>query len=885
VLSAGARLAHYRITAKLGEGGMGVVYRAHDTRLGREVALKFLPAEFAEDPERHARFEREAKLLASLNHSNIAVLYGLEHLDGQHALVMELVEGEGLDERIARGPVPFDEAIPIAGQIAEGLEAAHEKGIVHRDLKPANVKVRPDGTVKVLDFGLAKAWEEEVEESDPAYSPTITGHHTRAGVILGTAAYMSPEQARGKPVDKRADIWAFGCVLWEMLTGRRLFQGETVSDVLANVLKHQPDWELLPARVPSEIRRLLRRCLERDPKNRLHDIADARLALEEVASGDLVEPVAAAPSAPARRAGLWAALAIVVGLAGLAVGWLLHSVPEAGEALRFARLRMPPGTHLALAGIQPGPPAVSPDGTRVVFVAENDDGVRNLWVRDLAEPKARRLEGTEGASYPFWSPDGRQIAFFAHNTLQRMPAEGGAPFEIAEAPTGKGGTWNRDGVILFAPAFNSPISRVSADGGPVQEVTRLDFDRGEQSHRFPRFLEDGERFLYLSRGSVDSKNRIMLGALDGRAPREVLHTPANAVESAGILFYLRDGSLFAQRLDEPSVSLTGAPVPIAGDLRVIRSAARIVADAAAGTLVFQTGGDSFNTRLVWLDLHGERIGAIGEPASYVAPRISPDGRHIAAHVGNPDLGTFDIWIVDVASGHRERLTFAATTEREPVWSPDGRSIVYAANPNGPFELFVKQVDGQTPPRVLLANHRPDFVPSPQDWTRDGKELVFQSWNAAAGVTQIWSLATAAGSAPRKVVESTYSDDVARVSPDGRWIVYGTTVDASAPTVMVSDFPQAKHRWQVARGSNAWWSRDGRELFVVDPDEALQAIEVHPRGDQFEWGSVQTLFRIAGRAIVDVGDGRFLALESANAESAGSSHLQLVLGWRNLLGRR
>jgi eukaryotic-like serine/threonine-protein kinase len=881
----GTRLGPYEITAKLGEGGMGEVWRATDSRLGREVALKLLPEGFADDPERHARFEREARTLASLNHPNIATLYGLEHLDGKHALAMELVEGEGLDETIARGAILVDEAIPIALQIAEGLEAAHEHGIVHRDLKPANIRIRPDGTVKVLDFGLAKAWAEEVGGSDLSISPTITARHTAAGVILGTAAYMAPEQAAGNAVDTRADIWSFGVVLWEMLTGRQLFGGETVSHVLASVLKDEVDLAALPAQTPVRLRELIERCLRRKPRQRLQAIGDARVLLEEVESGGLVEPVAAPPSAPTRRAAFWATTTVLIAVVSLAIGWVLHSVPETSQTLRFAQLPMPSGTHLALSGIQPGPPTVSPDGTRVAFVAENDDGARSLWVRDLAQPKARKLEGTEGASYPFWSPDGRQIAFFAHNTLQRMPAKGGASFEIAEAPSGKGGTWNRSDVILFAPAFNSPISRVSADGGPVQEVTRLDFDRGEQSHRFPRFLEDGERFLYLSRGSVDSKNRIMLGALDGRAPHEVLHTSANAVESSGVLFYLRDGSLFAQHLDHRSVSLAGAPVPIAADLRVIRSAARIVADAAPGTLVFQTGGDLSKTQLVWLDRHGERIGTIGEPAFYVGPRISPDGRRIAAHEVNPDLGTYDIWIVDVASGRRERVTFAATTERQPVWSPDGRSIAYAANPNGPFELFVKDVDGQSPAKVLLANRRPDFVPSPQDWTRDGKELVFQSWNAAAGVTQIWSLATDAGSTPRKVVESTYRDDVARVSPDGRWIVYGTTVDASAPTVMVSDFPQAKHQWQVARGSNAWWSRDGRELFVVDPDEALQAIEVQPRGDQFEWGSVQTLFRMAGRAIMDPGDGRFLALESANGKGTTSCQLRLVLGWRKLLERR
>ncbi|MEJ2190252.1 MAG: protein kinase, partial [Acidobacteriota bacterium] len=458
----GATISHFRITEKLGEGGMGEVWAAEDVRLGREVALKLLPENFAEDAERHARFEREAKVLASMNHPNIATLYGLEHLDDRHALVMELVEGEGLDERIERGPLPTDEALSIALQVAEALEAAHENGIVHRDLKPANVMIRSDGTVKVLDFGLAKAWEEQAADGSLSLSPTITSNQSKAGVILGTAAYMSPEQARGKSVDKRADIWAFGVVLFEMLTGRRLFEGEMVTDVLANVLKQEVDWDLLPEETPPRLRRLLDRCLERQPKERIRDIGDVRWHLAEtLRTGDEPDqPLAGTETAlPSRhRVAIgWVAGVVIGSLAAVLAWWVLQ---PAGEAQRTIRSQIVAPEELAFDfRADVGGPVLSPDGSKLVFAARDDSGDRSLWIRPLDSLSAQKLGGTEGASFPFWSPDSRWVAFFVTGKLRKIDVSGGPPETVCEAPNGRGGSWSQEGAIVFAPEVFGGLAR------------------------------------------------------------------------------------------------------------------------------------------------------------------------------------------------------------------------------------------------------------------------------------------------------------------------------------------------------------------------------------------------------------------------------------------
>jgi len=884
----GTRLGPYEITAKLGEGGMGEVFRATDTKLKREVAIKVLPAAFVADPERLARFEREAQLLAQLQHPNIASIYGLEESDGTRALVLELVEGPTLADRLAQGSLSLEESLAVARQIAEALEEAHEKGIVHRDLKPQNVKAAIEGKVKVLDFGLAKAMDPTGAASGAgsasqlAVSPTLTLGATVQGVILGTAGYMAPEQAKGFQADKRADIWAFGVVLFEMLAGRRAFGGETVSETLASVLKDPIDWSALPADTPRHVVRLLRRCLERDPKRRLRDIGEARVALEGPVEEPAATPVSA--SAPRARVGVATLAAFAaVALAAAAIGWLARSPTPEPKTARFVTLPLPEGTRLATSGIQPGPPVVSPDGSRIAFVAEEANGERHLWVRDLAEREARKLAETEGASYPFWSFDGEHLGFFADQELKRVPARGGSVLALADAQTGKGGAWSRQGVLLFAPAFNSSIHQVSEAGGDARALTRVDIAGGEVSQRFPRFLDDGRRFLYVARGRDGGRNRILLGSLDGDAPREIARSSANGVLASGRLLFLRERTLVAQPFDEERGELTGAPAPLVEGIRVIAGAARMLADAAPGTLVFQAGPSDEGERLVWLDRAGATVAQLGEADLFGNPSLSPQDGKIAVQITDRGSGLNDIWIVDGASGNRERFTFEESNEVFPVYSPDGRAIAFSSNANGAYELLVKDVGGSGASRVLVANDDPDLQPVPRDWTPDGRELVYYSGSTASSGTTIFAIAVDGRSPPRRLVESSFRQPVARVSPDGRWLLFGNSSENGQPFLQVTELPAATRRWQLDRGAGGWWSRDGRELYIQDLERGFGVVEVRPRAEAFEWGPMRAILSTAGFENLSAGDGdRFLALLPAASDDPALRRLEVVLDWESLL---
>ena len=670
---------------------MGQVFRARDTTLDRDVAIKILPEAFAHDADRLARFTREAKTLASLNHPHIAAIYGLEKFRSDDrsggssdppitALVMELVEGEDLSQRIARGAIPIDEALPIAKQIAEALEAAHEQGIIHRDLKPANIKVRPDGTVKVLDFGLAKAMEPGAGGGRPggdvSQSPTITTPAmTQAGMILGTAAYMAPEQARGKTVDKRADIWAFGAVLYEMLTAHRAFGGEDVSDTLANVLKTDPAWERLPAEVPARIRQVLRSCLQRDTRQRLGDMQSVRLALDGAFETAAAQSTATTATSRGR----------LFLMASLAVTTLLIAA-MAVPVVRHLRETLPPvpfETRLAIttpANADPTSFALSPDGRQIVFVA-SDDGPSGLWLRSLTSTTAQALTGTDGAKYPFWSPDGRSVAFFADNWLKRLDLNGNQP-PIELVRTGaRGGTWNADGVIVYGGVLSS-LSRVSASGGPAAAVTTLD---GETpGHRFPWFLPDGRRFLFFA---VGNSSGIYLGELDGSAP--TLLTPSDGAgvflpagsgpadaRGDGWLLWVRAGTLVAQRLDLQRKALVEAPVTLSDSVPVDTFFASAVSASAAGPIAYRAGGAS-RRQLEWFDRSGTPLGTLGAPddQGLSDPVLSPDGRQVA--VVRRVQGNQDIWLLD--GSRMTRFTFDPRPDRYPVWSRDGRWVVFSSN--------------------------------------------------------------------------------------------------------------------------------------------------------------------------------------------------------------
>ena len=590
-LTQGARVGPYEIVSALGAGGMGEVYRARDPRLDRDVAIKILPGAFASDPDRIARFQREAKTLASLNHPNIGGIHGIEDGNGVTALVMELVEGEDLSARIRRGAIPIGEALPIARQIADALQAAHDNGIIHRDLKPANIKLRPDGTVKVLDFGLAKAMEPAGGLPAVTESPTITTPAmTRAGIILGTAAYMSPEQARGNPLDARTDIWSFGCVLYEMLTGRRAFAGDDVSDVLASILAREPDLAALPAGAPASIRRLLRRCLEKDRTARLHDIADARLEIGDAMARVDPDVDAVPPASGGRRTGerlAWIGVLAAVTLA-LAASWTPAFRPVAVASEMRVDIATPPTTA-------PQSLAISPDGRTIAFVATADDRAR-LWLRSLESGASRPIAGTDGAEFPFWSPDSRAVGFFADGRLRRVDVDGGSVQTIAIAAEGEGGTWNRDNVILFA-SLGSPISRVPATGGEPVALPRL-AQRG--SDFSPEFLPDGNHFLYYVRGNPEFRGTY-IGTLDGTLePRRLLDTDSGAIYAAsGHLLFVRQGTLYAQAFDPGSLAITGHPVSVAE--RVANNPGRpAVSVSRAGSIAYRpsSAGRAAAVRLV-----------------------------------------------------------------------------------------------------------------------------------------------------------------------------------------------------------------------------------------------------------------------------------------------
>ncbi len=712
-----SQIAHYKLTGKLGEGGMGAVYRATDTKLNREVAIKVLPAAFAEDDARMRRFEREAQVLASLNHPNIAAIYGIE----AGALVMELVEGADL-----AGPLPADIAIAYARQIADGLEAAHEKGIVHRDLKPANIKVTADGVVKLLDFGLAKTAGEYASSgaNNPTLSPTLSLGMTEAGTILGTAAYMSPEQARGKPVDKRADIWAFGVVLYELLTGRRPFSGDTMTDTLAAVVLEEPDYAALPPATPAGVRRLLRSCLRKDPRQRLRDIGDARLMLDEVETHAIT-----APSPAARRAWLpWIVAGLAAGLALAAVGVAIIARPPAKPpepvAVRFT-VPWPAGTIAASAAAPQAIP--SPDGRYLAFIADSN-GQTALWVRPMGSTSAHRLDQTDGANFPFWSPDGQFIAFFADEKLKKIPAAGGSPMTVCNAPrtaspiVGDGGTWNDKGLIVFALGAGSPLLRVLAAGGPATPATTLDASAGETSHDWPQFLPDGRHLLYFARNRDPSKSAIYVQELGSSLHTLVIRNLHRAVWAPpGDLLYPLEGPLFARRMDPRTFQLTGDPVSVAEEVSSNDDNGRSAFAASGnGMLVYLANGSAADVQPVWYSRDGKRIAAASKAGTYSSMKLSPDEKSLALAVRGS--GRLETWIMDLTSGALRR---AFTQEGYALgpWSPDsGRMTINEVQANGILEFTVSS--GGTRP----LNKSGGF--NAIDWSPDNRFILVQRYQSA-----------------------------------------------------------------------------------------------------------------------------------------------------------
>jgi serine/threonine-protein kinase len=824
----GTLVGCYEVVSMIGAGGMGEVYRARDTRLNRDVALKVLPELFTADPDRYARFTREAQTLAALNHPNIAHVHGLEESQaGVRALIMELVEGEDLSAVIARGPIPLADALAIARQIADALEAAHEHGIVHRDLKPANIKLRADGTVKVLDFGLAKAMDPVGQSSlDAMNSPTLTVRGTQMGIIVGTAAYMAPEQARGKAVDRRADIWAFGVVLFEMLTGAQAFKGDDTSEVLATVLKSEPDWRALPPDLPGSIKRLLRRCLEKDPRKRLSAIGDARLELDESdpAPGAIVDALGVSRR---RSIGVNAALGLVVVavLATVGVGRLWwRSGAGAGAAVigtPHLSFMVPDGHEVGDAGR--APLAVSPDGQRIVFV-DDSLGQTQLYLRALADPRPKALAGTEGAHSPFFSPDGEWIAFFAQEKIKKVAVGGTSVQVVAEgAPEPRGGAWARDGQIYFAPTNISGIWKVPAAGGTAVELTKLDRTHGEISHRWPSVLPDGQTLLFsIWTGPGPDERQIVAQTLATGDRRVLVRGGDNArYVSAGYLIYARLDDLFAVSWHPSDDRVAGAaPVALAEHPRLENEGAAAYDISATGTLVCVTGGAArYAQRLVWIDRTGKTDSVPLPHRDYESAWISPDGRQALVQIRE---GTMGLWIYDFA---RQTLTPIATTggsSQSGGWTPDGKAIIYRGTRNGERNLYWRAADGTGDEQRLTKG---EGSPSTNSVSPDGRSLVYHEigGKSGAGAILVLPLDGARPATPRVLVTGGAANG--QVSPDGRWLAY-QQIESGGHEVYVQPFPGPGPRTRIstAGGHDVLWSRDGKELFYLTGDRLL-AVDV------------------------------------------------------------
>jgi serine/threonine-protein kinase len=817
------------VLALLGQGGMGEVYQAHDTKLGRDVAIKVLPEAFAHDPQRLSRFQREAKMLASLNHPNIATIHGLEESNGTHYLVMELVPGETLRERVKReGALPLEEALGIAKQIAEALEAAHEKSIIHRDLKPANVKVTPEGKVKVLDFGLAKAFAGEEAGSDPSNSPTLSQAATLQGVILGTAAYMSPEQARGKAVDKRTDLWAFGCVLYELLTGKQAFSGEDITEILAAVVKTEPDWNRLPENTPHSTRMLLRRCLQKDKTLRLQAAGDARIEIQDA----LVAPqdAGAAHGASVPKSKLpWAVAAATAIIAALiAGGWWRATRPVEQKLRPLVRLDVDLGPDVSLGSINGADAILSPDGTRLVYVSQG-----RLFTRRLDQPNATELAGTQGARAPFFSPDGQWVAFFAQSKLKRISVEGGAAITLCDATNPQGGSWGEDGNIIAALNTRGGLSRIPSSGGAPTPVTEL--QNGEVTHRWPQVLPGGKTVLFTGHTAIvgsDGANIEVMSLADHRRKTLQRSGTFGRYLPSGHLIYVTRGTLFAVPFDVNRLEVRGTPAPVLDQVGYNATYGSAQFDfSQTGTLIYRSGeaGGGLVT-VQWLDAAGKTQPLLAKPDLYTRPSLSPDGQRLALNVTD-EAGNIDIWVYEWQRDTITRLTFAPPDSISSIWSPDGRYILFQA----PGGMFWTRTDGSGKPQPLTQSKNTQF---PWSFTADGKRLAFVEQSPETGFG-IWTMPLESDGAglraakPEPFLQTPFDERNGSFSPDGRWLAY-TSNESGSYQVHVRAFPDKGGKWQISNsgGVNPLWSPNGRELFFRTLDNQIMVVSYTVKGDSF-----------------------------------------------------
>ena len=893
-LTPGTRLGPYEVVSALGAGGMGEVYRARDIRLRRDVAIKVLLPAVAMDPERLARFSREAQVLASLNHPNIAHVHGVEETPSGYALIMELVDGDTLADRLGRAAIPVAEAIQLARQLAEALDAAHERGIIHRDLKPANIKMTQEGIVKVLDFGLAKV--PEIPNDDGLPSPTMTSPAlmSRAGVILGTAAYMSPEQARGAVVDKRADIWAFGCVLYEMLTAHRMFGGESVTDTLVAVMRDEIRLDRLPEATPSAVRQLIARCLERDPKRRLRDIGDARMVLDDAVT-ERAQP-AAQPgevTAPSRAETLSRLAPWIVAAAAIAVAGYVVLRPEPTSNRESVELEIgPPVAMQLLTGSNVGSAALSPDGTKLLFRAAGPAG-GGLWIRSLARDDARPLAGTGGgARYPFWAPDSRRIAFFADGKIKTLDTAAGLPQVIGDASNARGGSWGDGDVILFAPVGGGAIFRIPAAGGTVEQVTHLDQGRGENAHYWPVILPGGRKFLYFVRSARAENNGIYLAAIDGSGAARLVSSLSSGTYapplggSPGYLMWVQGGELLAQPLDPDRAALSGRPATIASGVWVIQGQGGMLASAARTGAIAWASSRAGLGRFVWLDRDGRRRETIPiEEGDVIHPAISPDGSQLLfTRVANASA---DIFVHEFAARQSRRVTPSPDYDEEPRWSPDGTEMVHKSIRGNVTVIMRVRLDGSVPPAELT---REPGLQTPLAWSPDGRYILVTR-NVPGSGLDIMAVSSSGTTAVTPLLTGPANESEVSFSPDGRWVAFtsdrsgGSEVYAvrfrgePSPTTLGSPIQITTDGGRLLEHG---WQRDGKHIVLTSP-LGIMAVPVQAHKESLIVGRPAALFRPSDIGALEMTSNadRFIALEHPYA--AGQT-FRVLTNWRERLGR-
>jgi Tol biopolymer transport system component len=887
-LSPGARLGPYEIVGPLGAGGMGEVYRARDTRLDRSVAIKVLPSHLSAHPDLRARFEREARAVSSLNHAHICVLHDVGHQDGIDFIVMELVEGETLLARLKKGPLPLDQTLRYGIEIADALDKAHRQGIVHRDLKPGNVMLTKAGA-KLMDFGLAKRGLAGESDGGVSTLPTQEKPLTEAGSLLGTFQYMSPEQLEGKDADPRADIWALGCVLFEMATGKRAFEGKSQASLISAIMTSEPQAiaQLQPM-TPPALDRLVKVCLAKDPDERwqsAHDIAGELKWIAEGTQAGVAGPVVARRRNRERLSWGLTGVALV-----LAVAALLRSGPPKATFAAPVRTSIVVPDKSALRGA-----ALSPDGTRLVFGARDSSGKNLLWIRPLDSLAAQPLPGTENPAFPFWSPDSRSIGFFADGKLRRIDASGGPAQTLCDAPVARGGTWNRDGVILFAPVTESGLYRVAASGGIATPVTRIEASRGETTHRWPLFLPDGRHFVYLvanfGSGGQSEKLGIYVASLDSGDEKLLLNAKSSvAYAPPGYLLFFREGNLLAQPFDAERLQTTGEPILVAEQIHHFPQHYKAVFSVSEnGLLLYQSRSATGVSQLGWFDRRGNQVGSMGAPANQANPRISPDGKRVAVDVADPETGNLDIWVHASSGGIPARLTSDPALDALPIWSPDGGRIVFMSLRGGHADLYQKSSSGAGNEEAILQSERAKYA---TDWSSDGRFILHRALDPTTNV-ELWVLPVGGDAKATPFIKAPFGVSQGQFSPDGRWVAYASN-ESGRWEIYVAPFPGPGGNWKVssAGGSEPRWRRDGNEIFYLAPDAKLMALDVK-EGPTFEADVPRPLFQTRRREHISSSDlfsydvspdgQRFLV--NTDVGEATSPPLTVVLNWTAGLKKR